>query len=496
MEFASFGVLLYFLPVMFVGYFLLSSLKKMRNLWLVLCGIGFYFLCEIECAVLLLALAVTNYGMGYFISRFIALSKKNDSLTDKIIGRKQKQVARNVTVLSTIVNLVPLFVFIFLPRLFMDLPRWFGFELNLSLPVPFGVAFLALLGISYTMDIYRDKVQWNPNIVHTLVYFSFFPAAFAGPILKYNEMANQIEEREITFDKGADGLGRLIVGLAKLCLIAEPLLAIGRMITDRSNLSGLYTSAPVVLMLVGLGCCLIGMYHFFSGFSDVAIGTGKMLGFSLSENFRHPHLATTVSAFWQRCYSSLNGWFEEYVYDSLSKKRSNNDKMALHLLLMWLLIGLWTEPNLPHLIFGFWNFVFILFERVVEMKEKKSRTLFRRLYIMIVAIVSVIALNSTGMYQFTLYISNLFNMKGYGFYSDFALRLLKEYWPVLLAGMVCAFPIGTKLRQWAGEKKGVIRAIYTLFYPLAMLVLVALIVLRLSGVSYDPTQLFSTYLWS
>ena len=160
------------------------------------------------------------------------------------------------------------------------------------------------------------------------------------------------------------------------------------------------------------------------------------------------------------------------------------------------MIGLWTGPNLPHIIFGFWNFVFILFEKVVEMRERKNKTLFRRLYVMIVAVVSVIALNATGMYQFTLYISNLFGMQGYGVHSDFAVNLLNEYWPVLLAGLIAAFPVGTKLRQLAVEKNGFFNAVYTVFYPVAMMILVALIVLELSGVGYDPAQLFSTYLWS
>ena len=501
MEFTSFGVLLYYLPVMLVGYYVLSSFKKARNLWLTLCGLGFYFLNGIECAVLLVTLAALNYTMGFAINRFAtkaaeasrAHKNEDGGLTHE---RKAKKAARNVMFVSVIVNLAPLFAFVILPHLLGNFPQWFNIDLQYSPVVPFGMVFFALQGISYTADIFRGNAKWNASIVSTFVYFTFFPAVFAGPIIKYHEVANQIEEREITFDKSADGLGRLIVGLAKLCLIAEPLLAIGRMVMDRSNLSGLYTSAPVALMLVGLGCCTIGMYHFFSGFSDVAIGMGKMLGFNLPENFRHPHLATTVTAFWQRCYSSLTGWFEEYVYDSLSKKRSNNDKMVLHMLLMWLLIGLWTGPGLPHVIFGFWNFIFLLFEKVVEMEEKKKRTLFRHIYVIIVAIVSIIALNADTMYQFTLYISNLFGMKNYGFFSGFAMHLLTENWPVLVVGLICSFPFGTKLRQWADQKKGFFRVMSTLFYPIVMVVLAALIVLKLSGINYDPTQLFSLYLWS
>ena len=500
MEFTSFGVLLYFLPVMLVGYYLLSPLKRVRNIWLMLCGLVFYFLNGIECVVLFAAYAVLNYCMGYAIDRLKAkaaavLAETEEEKREELKQNGEKAVC-SAAIFSVILNLAPLVVLVISPHLFWNLPQLFRMDLPYSPIVPFGTAYLVLQGISYTVDIFRGKVPWSANIVSTFVYFTFFPAVFAGPIIKYHEVAGQIKEREITFDKTADGLGRLVVGLAKLGLIAEPLLTIGRTVTLRSNLSGLYTGAPIALMLVGLVSCMLGMLHFFSGYSDVMLGLGKMLGFDLPENFRHPHLATTVSAFWQRCYRSLSGWFEEYVYDSLSKKRSNNDKMALHLLFMWLLLGLWTGPSLSNIIFGFWNFIFILFEKVVEMQEKKKRTLFRHIYVIIVAIVSVISINASGLYQFTLYISNLFGMKGFGLHSDFAMQLLAENWPFFAAGLVCSFPIGTKLRQLADKKNGFFRTVYTLLYPVAMAALTALIVVRLSGINYDPTQLFGSYLWS
>ena len=558
MKITSFGFLLYFLPVMLAGYYLLGPIKKARNIWLILCGLGFYFLNGIEYAVLVAALAVMNHVFGYAINKFQEKAiASNTVLAAKDAVRKAKRAARNVMQISVIANLIPLLVLGSLPRIIGNFTPLFNVEQPASFMAPFGLAFFALQGISYTVDIFRGKVKWNPNIVPTLVYFTYFPTAFAGPVIKYHEVEGQLENREINFDKISEGICRLVVGLAKLCIIAEPLLAVSRLVTDRSNMSGIYSSAPISLMLAGLASCIIGMYHLFSGFSDVAIGLGKMLGFTLPENFKHPHMATTVSTYWQRCYSTLTGWFDEYVYDSLSKNRKNNDMMVLHMLIVWLLIGGWAGASLPSLIFGFWNFVFLLFEKVVEMKEKKTKTLLRHLYVMIVAVVSVIALNTSGLYQFTLYISNLTGMKNYGFYSDFAIRLLIEYWPVLLAGLIATFPIGTKFRQLAfksagsvdskssssksnalykarhshkskhpqpakekkacraarykachshkskdpqpqpvKEKSGFFGVVYTVIYPLVMVVLVALIVLRLSGVSYDPTQLFTTYLWS
>ena len=495
MELVNFGFLLYFLPIMLVGYYLFAF-QKVRNVWLVLCGLAFYFLNGLASVALVVVISMLNYLLGFAISRSLAASVESPHKTAKTARERAKSVAKALIRLSIFINVLPLFLFILLPQILHDLPFGLRVDLPFSIIVPFGIAFLALQGISYTADIYLGKVKWSANIVNVLVYFTFFPAAFAGPIIKYHEIADQLDNRQVTFDKIADGISRLVVGMAKLCIIAQPLLSISSIITERSNLSGLYTGAPASLMLLGLLSSVIGMYHFFSGFSDVAIGIGKMLGFEIPENFDHPHLATTMSAFWQRCYRSLTGWFDEYVYDVLAKKRSNNDQMVLHTLLMWLLLGIWTGPNLPHIIFGFWNFVFILFERVVEMQEKKKKKLFRRIYIAIVVLVSVTALNTTDMYEFTLYISNLFGMKGYGFRSDFAMRLLTENWWILLVGFLTSFPIATALKPSITARNWFYRALYTLIYPAVMVLLVLLIVIRLSGISYDPTQLFNTYLWS
>ena len=495
MEITSFSFLLYFLPIMLVGYFLLSRFTTARNTWLVLCGLSFYFLNGSEFALMLVVVAILNYVMGYGISRFVLVFRGDNPDLDRDSKDKAKKTARYIMVLSVIINITPLVIFVFLPQLLGNPTHLFEYKLNASFFAPFALAFLVLQGISYTADIYRGKAKWNSSILCSLVYFAMFPVVFGGPIIKYHEIAPQIENREINFDKISEGIGRLIIGLAKLCIIAEPLLGISVIVTDTSNLSGLYSSAPIGLILLGIACSLIGIYHLFSGFSDVAIGIGKMLGFSFPENFNHPHMATTVTAFWKRCYITLDGWFDEYIYGTLAKRSDNNDKMVLHLLIMWLLIGLWIGPSLPHLIFGFWNFAFILFERIVEMREKNRIPFFRHLYVMVVAVISVIALNASGMYQFTLYISNLFGMKGYGFQSDFAFVLLSEYWPIMLIGLITAFPIGTKLRQLAERGDGFFNKVHTVFYPIVMIVLVAFIVIKLSGVSFDPTQVFTTFLW-
>ena len=494
MEMTSFSFLLYFVPVMLVVYFLLGRFRTAQNAWLSLCGLGFYLLNGIWCAIVFVFFAGFNYLVGFWFNGYISKSAQ-EGRTMRRSKRQYMSALRRIMVFSVFVNLLPLLGFVYLPAMAGSMSGWFDLALPDFPAAPLGVAILTLQGISYTVDIYRGRAQWNPRIADTFVYFSFFPTLFAGPIIKFREVAGQITDRRVTLEKVAEGFCRFVVGLAKICIIARPLMSLSDIITDRSNLSALYASAPVSLMLLGLAAAMIGMYHFFTGFSEIAIGMGKILGFAYPENFKHPQLAATVTGFWKRCYISLTAWFDEYVYDPLDQGRKNSDRMVLYMLIMWLLLGLWIGPGLPHLIFGFWNFVFILVERIVEVRSEKSKNPLRHLYVIVVLIVSVIALNTSGTYQFTLYISNLLGMKSYGFRSDFALYLLKENWIVLLLGLICSFPLATKIKGWA-EKSKFFGFVYAVFYPLVMLALAAVTVLKLSGNNYDFVQQMNTLLWS
>lgn len=479
MQMTDFSFLLYFLPAMLLGYFILSFSRKAQNLWLFLSSLLFYSFGNYIYVLFMLVIVVANYYLGYAAKYYF----------------EKEEESKSFLWLACALNLLPLF---FYKYLYIILDSVSGL-LELTIPpfpvAPLGISFLTLQGISYVVDIYRGKAKWNARFVETALYFSFFPPLQAGPIICYHDVAEQIKNRETNFENVVVGLCRFVVGLAKIVILAQPLSFIADVAFDQSNLSGIYTTVPISLALLGLVAYALAMYHYLSGFSDLVIGLGRALGFIYRENFNYPILSTSVSEFWTRCYSSLYEWFDKYLYQSLSKQRTNNDHMVLHLLLMWMLIGLWLGLGVTKVVFSIWFFFFILLERIIEFQDAKNKGILSRIYVIFVVLISLVALKTDNIYQFTLFISNLFGMKNNGFDSELAQLLLRENALTLAVGFICTFPIAAKLRSYAEEKGGVLSAAYV-FYPVVMIVLVALLMIYISGGSYDPRQLINFHLWS
>lgn len=480
MEMTTFSFLLYFLPAMVLVYYALFFSKAAQNYWLVLCCVAFLLINNAISLLYLLAYVITlNYFLGYVIQK----SKDNEKSTKGLI------------VFGYIANLLPLLGLKYVQPAVNSIAALLGGNM-LSLPIaPLGISFLALQGISYITDIRRGTVQWDSSVANSALYFAFFPPLYAGPILRYGDIAPQIRQREMRFDNVIEGLCRFIVGLAKLVLLAQPIMAITDIVFGQSNLSGVYATVPVSMALLGLGACILGVYYHLSGYSDLVIGLGRMLGFTYAENFDYPILASSVSNFWNRFFLSLTTWFDEYVYRPLGKNRTNNDKMVYHTALMWLLIGLWIGPGIPKVILAIWTALFIIVERIIDIDERR-RSPWRQLALLVYLVIAAIAYKTDSLYHFTLFISNLLGMKNNGFQSSHALLLLKENWLPFAVGVLCCFPIGARLRRYSEEHSGIGSGIVGLAYPLAMIILVALVVLSLSGTSYDPYQILYSYLWS
>lgn len=479
MEMTTFSFLLYFLPAMMLGYYALFFSRKAQNLWLVLCSVAFFLINNyLSLLVLLLFLTLANYLLGYAIEK----------------GREREKSVRGFVALACIANLLPLLLLKYLEPAVSGIAGLFGLAVPAFPLAPLGVSFLALQGISYVVDISRGNARWDGNMLNSALYFSFFPPLAAGPILRYRSIAGQIRQREMHFGNVVQGLCRFLVGLAKVVLLARPVMSITTIVFGQSSLSGVYTVVPVSMALLGLLTCMLGIYYYYSGYSDLVIGLGRMLGFTYPENFNHPHLASSVSDFWKRCYASLLEWFDEYVYQPLGRNRSNNDKMVLHTFFLWLLVGLWIGAGLPKIILALWSALFIIVERIIDINEKK-RSPWRQLSVLIYMVFAAIAFQADSMYQFTLFIANLFGMRGNGFASEYALLLVRENWPVLALGVLCSFPIGAGLSRYSRRHTNALSAIISLAYPLAMILLVALVLLSISGTSYDPYQILYSYLW-
>ena len=479
MSMTNLSFILYFLPAMLVVYFILSFSVKAQNLWLVISSLAFYTLGNYVYVPLLVFMT----GLNYFMARLTHI-------------RRQKEVPiKAVVCLAVAANLLPLFIFRYLGPLMDSVLGLFGAEAPEMPTAPLGIAFLALQGISYVADIARGKVQWDKNPINACLYLVFFPFMQAGPLLRHHEVAAQLEHRKFHLGSALEGVCRLVVGLGKVIILGSPLLRVADIVFERSSNSGIYTAVPVSLALLGLAALTIGSYHYLSGFSDLVMGLGGILGFAYPENFNYPVLASSMILFWKRSYISMVAWFEEYVYLPLGKRRSNNDHMVLHLMIMWMLIGIWLGPGIPNIIFGFISFMVILIEHIVELPEKESKNPLRHLYVIFAVLLSLIALKSESMYQFATFIGNLFGMRNNGFPSEMAAILLHDCWSLLVVGLAACFPISPKLRQWGQAQDGIVGKVVYALYPVAMLTIVALLFIAVAGDSYLPSQLTHLYLW-
>ena len=328
MVFSSAIFLFVFLPAVFILSRLSPSLK-IKNLLLAAASIVFYAFGQLQYVPLFLASVLINYCSGLL-------------LQGRVKNRKLILAA------AVVLNIGILCVFKYTDFVIRNLNA--GFSLSLpytGIVLPIGISFFTFQGLSYTIDVYRDRESGTKDFLKLLLYISFFPQLIAGPIVKYHDIADQIAERSCTPEQTAYGVRRFIVGLSKKILIANAVGYIADQVFD-GFLPGGITDWP--LMWLGGICYTLQIYFDFSGYSDLAIGMGRMFGFRFRENFEYPYGAASIKEFWRRWHISLSSWFKEYLYIPLGGNRKGKWRTALNKLIVFFCTGLWHGAE--------WTFVF------------------------------------------------------------------------------------------------------------------------------------------
>ncbi len=330
MVFSSLTFLLFFLPLCLGAYYLVPQrFRQARNLVLLLFSLVFYAWGEPVYILLMVFSTLVDYGHGRLIGRF----------------RSRPRLARLLLISSVAVNLGLLGVFKYAGFIAAALSGLAGLPLApLELALPIGISFYTFQTMSYTIDVYRDKVPVQKNFLAFATYVSLFPQLIAGPIVRYSTVADQLAGRHETVPQVAAGLQRLIIGLGKKVLLANSIGQLWQTVRDTpvSDLS-------VLGAWLGILAFAFQIYFDFSGYSDMAIGLGRLFGFSFEENFNQPYRADSVSDFWRRWHISLGSWFRDYVYVPLGGSRGGALRTWLNLLVVWFLTGLWHGAS--------WNFV-------------------------------------------------------------------------------------------------------------------------------------------
>ena len=341
MVFSSPIFIFVFLPVVFVANILVK--KEYSNVLLLFASLIFYAWGEPFMVFLMMLLIIFNWGLGILLSKSEGKIKKWYLLLGIITNLETLGFYKYSSFFSKIINDV-------LKRDFLII--------NDKL-LPIGISFFTFQALSYVVDVYRGETKASKNLFNVALYISFFPQLIAGPIVKYREINQQIENRNVRWDEVSDGFKRFIYGLGKKVMIANVL---GECV-DTIYSFNIYDVDSKMAWIAALAYTF-QIYFDFSGYSDMAIGLGKMFGFTIPENFNYPYLSKSISEFWRRWHISLGSWFREYVYIPLGGNRKGIIRTYINLIIVFLLTGLWHGANYSFIIWGLYHVLFIIIERV------------------------------------------------------------------------------------------------------------------------------------
>ena len=347
MVFSSNEFLFLFLPVSLILYFITPL--KLRNLVLLLLSLIFYGWGEPIYLLLMVFTIVSSYIFGWLIER----SGEND------------RARRRLLVASVITNLLLLGFFKYADFVITNLahiPFLSGLKpIGVSLPI--GISFYTFQSMSYVIDVYRGGARAQKSIINFGAYVSMFPQLIAGPIVRYSHIERELDYREYTLASTADGARRFVAGLAKKVLLADTAGALWEQIKSTPDGEG-----SVLLLWLGIALYSAQIYFDFSGYSDMGIGLGKILGFNFPENFNYPYVAKSITDFWRRWHITLSTWFKEYVYIPLGGNRVGKGRLVLNLFITWFLTGLWHGASWNFVLWGVYYFLLLVIEKLFLLK--------------------------------------------------------------------------------------------------------------------------------
>ena len=425
MLFSSIEFLFYFLPVVLLGYFLLP--KVLKNVWLLTVSLVFYAWGEPKFVVLMVVSILLNYLWGLAIA-----------------ASKTQKAKKFFLVCSVITCLGLLGWFKYADFAVENVNALLGTAIPLpKVILPIGISFYSFQILSYTIDVYRGKVEVQKNPLDFGCYVALFPQLIAGPIVRYIDVARELRERSTDLEDIRLGLRRFLIGLAKKVLIANQLGAFVEVFRQSGEKSVLF------YWLYAIGFSL-HIYFDFSGYSDMAIGLGRLFGFHFLENFNYPYLSRSIQEFWRRWHMTLGGWFRDYLYIPLGGSRCSKAKWLRNVLFVWLFTGLWHGAAWNFVLWGLMFAALLLIEKWVPAIQKLPDWL-RHGYVLVLVAVSFVLFNASSLAQAGSDIGGMFGFGRVPLVNAETLYYLRSYAAVFLAGIVGSLPL---LRDFCLRQEG------------------------------------------
>ncbi len=406
MVFSTIIFLCVFLPITIIGYYIMPS--KLKNYWLLFFSLVFYAWGEPKFVWVMLLSILLNYVLGMSIAKCGT-------------GQGYQRRKKTAVALAVVLNMGILFLFKYLTFTMETVQKLIPEFPVVAIALPIGISFYTFQGLSYVIDVYRgESAQRNP--FKLALYISMFPQLIAGPIVRYKDVSGALAQRVHSANRFAKGAERFVIGLAKKAILAN-------MTGELANsiMTGDFGTMSTSVAWLGAFAYTLQIYFDFSGYSDMAIGLGKIFGFDFMENFNYPYISRSVREFWRRWHISLSGWFRDYVYIPLGGSRTGN--VYLHLAIVFLVTGIWHGAAWGFLIWGMWHGLFVLLERLLTNKgiigKSKQKhfmvSVLGWIYTMFVVIMGWVLFGIVDLREFVEYVAIMFG-KNSGAYTAYGLR--------------------------------------------------------------------------
>ena len=464
MLFSSIPFLYYFLPSVLIPYFIAP--EKLKNTVLMVTSLVFYGWGEPKYVILMIASIVIGYFSGILIEAF-----------------SQRKLSKVFLGISVAVNLGFLAYFKYADFFIENFNAVTGLSLPLlRIALPIGISFYTFQILSYTIDVYRMDVKAQKNIINLAAYITMFPQLIAGPIVRYSDIAKQLEERTHSFENFSKGIKRFVLGLGKKILIANTL----------GELCGVFKASDdksiLFYWLYGIAFGL-HVYFDFSGYSDMAIGLGRIFGFHFSENFNYPYISKSATEFWRRWHMSLGTWFRDYVYIPLGGNRASKPKWFFNIFVVWFLTGFWHGAAWNFIVWGLFFAVLLILEKLVLLKYLDKSRVLSRAYTLVAVGISFVIFNAADMKEAFAYIGGMFGAGEIPFVSTEFFYYLKSFAVTLVIGIIGATPIVKNTVEKIFENRKISKFIWIL-EPIGFVVLLAVMTAYLVDGSFNPFLYF------
>lgn len=458
MLFSSIPFLYVFLPAVLILYF--AAPKKLKNTVILLSSLVFYACGEPKYVVLMVISILSGYVFGLLIERF-------------------RKHAKLFLTLAAVTSLGLLGYFKYADFFISNFNALTGLSLPLAkIALPIGISFYTFQILSYDIDVYRGEVKAQKNIINFAAYVTMFSQLIAGPIVRYSDIAAQLETRVHGIDKTTVGIRRFVLGLGKKILIAN---ALGEL-CDTFRASG---DKSVLFFWIYAIAFTLHIYFDFSGYSDMAIGLGKIFGFDFIENFDYPYISASVTEFWRRWHISLGTFFRDYVYIPLGGNRVSKPRWMFNIFVVWFLTGMWHGAAWNFIVWGLYFAVILMIEKLWLLPHIKKMKVLPHVTTLFLVVISFVIFNANSMGEAFSYIGAMFGAGEYPLVSREALYYLRSYAVVFVLALFGATPLPKKI--FSSEK---CRKLVMFAEPVALVVLMLVMTAYLVDGSFNPFLYF------